>query len=89
MYSLKELFKLQFSPSLLPGIKETKGDLHLRICSMKCLLNKTSSNHPLEQHEAGAGTLYKARTRLHLTHGVLTRENANTIPADRVTKTLA
>lgn len=46
MDSLKELLKLQFSPSLLPGIKETKGDLHWRICSMKCPLNKPSSKHP-------------------------------------------
>lgn len=83
MYSLKELFKLQFSPSLLLGIKETKGDLHLRICSMKCLLNKTSSNHPLEQAPArNGGPFYKACTRLHLTHG----ENANMIPSARVTK---
>lgn len=57
MYSLKELFKLQFSPSLLPGIKETKGDLHLRICSMKCLFYKTSSNHPLEQAPGRNGAL--------------------------------
>lgn len=49
MYSLKELFKLQYNPSLLTWIKETKSDLHLRVCSMKCLLNKTSSKHRLEQ----------------------------------------
>jgi hypothetical protein len=83
MDSLKELLKLQFSPSLLPGIKETKGDLHWRICSMKCLLNKASSKHPPGRN---GDPFYKACTHLHLTHGLWTRENANMIPLDRVTK---
>lgn len=70
MYSLKEFFKLQFSPSLLPGIKEIKGELHLRICSMKCLLNKTSSHQHLHQ---AAGKKGDPCTRLHLTPVALTR----------------